>query len=342
MRQSRTSLRLVQLVLTTSALFAQDQTARIGEIEFFGYSGMDLAPVRSALPIHEGDSLELSDEAVNKVVAQIKDAVQRFAGHAPTDIDPVCCDDKGQWMIYIGLAGPGSGFRHNAAPSGPVKLPQNGLPLYQKAMDANMEAISKGQAGEDDSKGYSLSEEPGYRAKQLAMREYALRHNAQIRGVLESSSQVEQRQAAAELLGYGRQSKQQVTRLVRACHDPDSTVRNNALRALWVLARSNRNVAAQIPAADFVAMLSSGAWSDRNKSGLLLDQLTASRDPKLLGELRAQALEPLLEMARWRSPGHSQPFKMMLGRIAGIEETRLQEIIAKGEVKIIFDSLQTP
>jgi hypothetical protein len=246
-------------------------------------------------------------------------------------------------MIYIGLAGKSaSGFRYNPPPNGPAKLPQNGLSLYQSAMDANMQAISKGQAGEDDSKGYSLSEESGYRAKQLAMREYALRRGPQIRLVLESSSQVEQRQAAAELLGYGRQTKQQVAGLVRACHDPDSTVRNNALRALWVLAKSSSNVAAQIPASDFVAMLTSGSWSDRNKGGLLLDQLTASRDPKLLGELRAQALEPLLEMARWRSPGHSEPFKVMLGRIAGIEEKRLQEIVAKGEVKIIFDSLQTP
>lgn len=316
MRPSRTSLRLVQLVLATTALFAQDQPARIGEIEFFGYSGIDLAAVRSALPLHEGDSLELSDQAIGKALTGIKEAVHKVTGHDPTDINPVCCDDKGQWMIYIGLAGKsGSGFRYNPAPSGPAKLQQNGLSLYQAAMDANMQAISKGQAGEDDSKGYSLSEEPGYRAKQLVMRGYALRHETQIRGVLESSSNIEQRRAAAELLGYARQSSRQIRALVRACYDPDSTVRNNALRALWVLARSSPNVAAQIPASDFVAMLNSGSWSDRNKSGLLLDQLTASRDPKLLGELRAQAMESLLEMARWRSPGHSQPFKAILSRL---------------------------
>jgi hypothetical protein len=332
--------------LTVAALFslvvlAQDQPARIGEIEFFGYSGIDLAAVRSALPIHEGDTLELSDETVGKVLAQIKDAVHHVTGHDPTDIDPVCCDDKGQWMIYIGLGGNSTGrFRYNAAPSGSARLSLDGLALYRQAMDANMEAVRKGKAGEDDSKGYSLSEEPGYRAKQLAMRDYALRHETAIRRVLESSSEVEQRRAAAELLGYARQSKHQIAALVRATRDPDSGVRNNALRALWVLARSNSRTATQIPAADFIAMLSSGSWSDRNKSGLLLERLTVSRDPKLLDELRVEALQALLEMARWRSPGHSYPFKIMLGRIAGIDEKRLEEVVEKGQDRIIFEVIE--
>jgi len=340
---SRTSLWLVQLFFVTAVLNAQDQPAQIGEIEFFGYSGIDLAAVRSALPIHEGDTLTLSDEAVSKVVSQIKDAVRSVTGHEPTDIDPVCCDAKGQWMIYIGMAGKSSsGFRYNPAPNGSAKLPQNGLALYREAMDANMEAVQKGKGGEDDSKGYTLSEEPAYRAKQLAMREYALHHEAAIRRVLESSPDIEQRQAAAQLLGYARQSKLQITALVQAALDPDSGVRNNALRALWVLARFSSQVAAQIPASDFIGMLSSGSWSDRNKGGLLLEQLTASRDPKLLGELRAEALDPLVEMARWRSPGHSYPFRAMLGRIAGIEEKRLEEIIAQGEVEIIFAALRSP
>lgn len=342
MRRSRQKHRS----LTVAALFslvvlAQDQPARVGEIDFFGYSGIDVAAVRAALPVHEGDTLELSDEAIGKVMAQIKDVVVHVTGHQPTDIDPVCCDDKGQWIIYIGLGGNSTGkFRYNAAPSGSVRLPQDVVVLYREAMDANMEAVRKGKAGEDDSKGYSLSEEPGYRAKQLAMREYALSHETQICRVLESSSNVEQRQAAAELLGYARESKQQIAALTRASRDPDSGVRNNALRALWVLAGLGSQKAAQIPAADFVAMLNSGSWSDRNKGGLLLERVTANRDPKLLGELRVEALEPLLEMARWRSPGHSYPFKIMLGRIAGIEEKRLEEIVEKGQDRIIFEAIE--
>jgi hypothetical protein len=51
-------------------------------------------------------------------------------------------------------------------------------------------------------------------------------------------------------------------------------------------------------------------------------------------------LEPLLEMAGWRSPGHSDPFRVMLGRIAEIEEKRLEEIVEKGENQIIFDAIE--
>jgi hypothetical protein len=87
-------------------------------------------------------------------------------------------------------------------------------------------------------------------------------------------------------------------------------------------------------------MLNSGSWSDRNKGGLLLERLTANRDPKLLSELRVEALDPLIEMARWHSPGHSYPFKIMLGRIAGIDEKRLEEIVEKGQDRIIFDAIE--
>jgi hypothetical protein len=322
-------------------VLGQDQQARIGEIEFFGYSGIDHEPVRAALPVHEGDTLAFSDEAIGQARTQIKQAVQRATGHDPTDIALVCCDSKGQWMIYIGLGGKSStAFHYNAAPQGSAKLPPNIIKLYEEAMDANSEAVRKGAAGEDDSKGYALSEEPGYRSKQLAMRKYASRHEKLIRRVLESSAEASQRVAAAELLGYARQSKEQIAALVRASHDPDDGVRNNAIRALGVIARSRSVVAAEFPAVDFAAMLGLGSCFDWFQSVLLLERLSANRYPKLLSELRALALKPLLEMARWRSPGHSGTARMILGRIAGIDEKRLEEIVDKGEIQIILDTLR--
>ena len=58
--------------------------------------------------------------------------------------------------------------------------------------------------------------------------------------------------------------------LRRAARDPDDEVRNNATRALGVLVRSNRALAASIPPDTFIEMLNSGTWSDRNKAGMLL------------------------------------------------------------------------
>jgi hypothetical protein len=69
--------------------------------------------------------------------------------------------------------------------------------------------------------------------------------------------------------------------------------------------------------------LKSGIWTDRNKATWVLMQLTRTRNPVLLAELRAQALEPLIEMAEWRDIGHAAWARIILGRIAGIPEEQL-------------------
>jgi hypothetical protein len=172
------------------------------------------------------------------------------------------------------------------------------------------------------------------------MHEYAARHEDEIRAVLRSSADKEQRQMAAELLGYTNQSRRQIADLVWASHDADETVRNNATRALGVLARSSPKVAARIPAAGFIEMLNSGKWSDRNKASSLLMWLSQWREPKLLAALRAQALDSLLEMARWRS-GHSYAVRVLLGRMAGMEEARLLKLASDNDqVDVIVKAAQ--
>jgi len=328
------------IFLAAVAAIAQGQApsaAKIGEIEFFGAAGRDPAAIRAALPVHEGDTLAFTEEAVKQVQQQVTEAIKRVAGHPPSDLGTVCCDDRGQWMIYIGLSH--GGVKYNPRPNGTAKLAPAALQLYSKAMDLNLEAVEKGQSAEDESKGYALSAYPPYREAQLAMRQYALRHQSEIRNVLETSADADQRKAATQLLGFAAQSKSQINALAHAAFDPDSGVRNNAIRALAVLAASSPKVASQIPAARFIPLLSSGSWSDRNKSGLLLLHLTASRDPKLLADLRMQALGSMVEMARWRSPGHAMAYRFMLGRIAGIEEKKLEELAEKGQVQEILDLL---
>jgi hypothetical protein len=113
-----------------------------------------------------------------------------------------------------------------------------------------------------------------------------------------------------------------------------------AIRALGVLAQSDPKVAARIPAEQFIAMLNSGSWTDRNKAGFLLDELSMRRKPELLSRLRSQALDSLIEMARWRSRGHAGTAQILLGRIAGIEETRLQQLVEAGEVEQILNALK--
>jgi len=117
-------------------------------------------------------------------------------------------------------------------------------------------------------------------------------------------------------------------------------VRNDAIRALGVLAESSPKVASQIPPEGFVEMVSSGSWTDRNKAGFLLDELSQRRDPKLLRQLRLRSLESLIEMARWRGRGHADFARILLGRIAGIEESRLQQLMDAGQVDQIIKAVK--
>ena len=157
-----------------------------------------------------------------------------------------------------------------------------------------------------------------------------------IRDVLRSSSDGDQRRIAAKLLGYTNESDRQIDDLVWASRDPDDIVRNNATRALAVLASSAPKAGARIPAVGFIEMLNSGRWTDRNKAGALLVELSKGRDPKVLSEMRSQALESLVEMAKWRAL-HGSFARMLLGRMGGIDEARLQEMAAADDqVEVII------
>lgn len=321
------------LLLLAAAAACQPQRLRIGEIEFFGYAGLDLEALRRAVPVNEGD--ELTEAEMPQVTAKLKQVL-----HA-TSVAATCCDESGGLMLYIGLPGKSArALPYRPVPRGTDRLPPAVTNLYQQFLNALARAIEKGASAEDDAQGYALFVDPEVRAKQLSMRDYAVRHARLVRRVLSSASDAEQRAAAAHLLGYVPASTRQIAALVRASRDSDDDVRNNAVRALAVQAKANSKMAASIPAAEFLPMLYSNSWQDRNKAAFLQEALTQRRDPKLLAQIRAQALDPLLEMARWRSAGHAYTARVLLGRCAGIEESRLQQIISTGQLTPILEALQ--
>ena len=308
---------------------------RIGDIEFFGYKGLDVARIRTALPVHDGD--EYSD--VTK--GQIRRAVVDVIGKEPTDVAGVCCDEKGNRLLFVGLPGASNkSFVLHPEPKGTERLPADIVNLYDRLDHALEAAVRKGgrAAEEDDSKGYALIKDPAARFLQLAIREWALKHEAELLRVLESSSAVQHRRIASDAMGYARQSRDQVLALIRAARDPDDEVRNNATRALGVLVRSGSAFASQIAPDPFIDMLSSGRWSDRNKGAALLMELTTGRNPDLLLKIRAAALDSLVEMASWRRPSHAYFARMVLGRVAGLPENRLKELAWNGPVDVLLEA----
>ncbi len=88
-------------------------------------------------------------------------------------------------------------------------------------------------------------------------------------------------------------------------------------------------------------MLHSLTWDDRDKAGFALLPLTVRRDPAVLAELRRDALPALVEMARWKTPGHADMFCTLLGRLAGMSEREISSDLQHGEKeKIIASALK--
>lgn len=278
--------------LLTAAAFAN----RVGDIEFFGYTDFAKpSQLLKELPIHIGDPITAQTKQ------RIRQAVLRVTGRPPTDVALICCDAHGDWTAFIGLPGPTvEKFSYYPPPKEDARLPTDVNELYSRLDTAIRAAVHKGGTApqEDDSQGYSLINYPPARVLQLKLRQYALGHEDLLLRVLKDSSDARQRQIAADALGYGRQSPAQIAALVRATCDPDGEVRNNATRALGVLASSSPQLARQIPPDSFIAMIKSGVWTDRNKAAFVFMELTRARSPALLAKLRAQALEPLIEMAK--------------------------------------------
>jgi hypothetical protein len=303
---------------------------RIGKIDFFGYGDLSPAKLREALPVLQGESI--SQSAWRLARPKIDDAIKRLTGAGPTDVATVCCDDHGAAMIYVGIAGSTSKpLGYNPTPRGPVRLPAQALVLEKRFEEAVAKAVQEGKAGEDDSNGYALSAEPTVRASQLSVRKFTMQHSTLVREVLQSSEAVEHRRAAAEFLGYDNASIKQVEALTQASRDPDSIVRNNAVRGLAVLADSGRKTHVKVPGAPFVDMLGADKWTDRNKGTFALMNLTQSRDRELLAELGAKAMPALIEMARWQETGHASGARILLGRIAGMAEVELVDLSGRND-----------
>jgi hypothetical protein len=310
----------------------------LAAIEFFGHKGVETAAIRAALPFHEGDEVLERD----RLKERVREAVVRSVGKEPTDVAGVCCTSDGGLLLFIGIAG-GSykPFAFGPAPTGRARVSNALEQLYDRLGKAIIAAVQKGgdAVEEDRSKGYALTRDPQVRSIQLELRRYAIHHEPELFLVLESSSDAKHRAVASQTLGYARQSAKQLRALTRAARDPDEEVRNNATRAIGVLAGANEPLARQVRPDVFIEMLNSGIWTDRNKGAMVLERLTTKRNPAVLAKLRRVALDSLIEMTLWRAASHAYFARMLLGRVAGVPEERLEELASNGPPQAIVEAL---
>ena len=327
-------VRVFLVLLLTFAPVAVAQIPPIGVIDLYGLRTVPEDRVRAALQVTVGDAFPASKADVERRLTVIPGVVRaRITG--------VCCDG-GRSIMFVGIEESGASLpRFRAAPTGSVRLPPDVVRAGAALTDAARAAVLRGDASEDQSQGYSLLHDSASRAIQQRFIGFAVRDAALLRDVLRTSGDSMHRALAAEVLAYGSDRAAIIRDLGDAVLDPASEVRNNAVRALALLAiyaREHPDLGLTVSAAPFIDMLSSPVWTDRNKSSMALMQITERRDPALLAALRSRALPGLVEMARWKSEGHAVPALFILGRLGGLSDDAIRAAAARGDRESIIDA----
>ncbi len=320
-----------------AAAFADDAPP-VGFIDFYGLRTITIAQARTAVALKEGQPP--TEESARKS----EEALKRIPGVADASVTVVCCE-KGRSIVYAGILERGSPrFELRTTPRGTERLPPeitNDFTAFTQALEV---AVRKGDAADDLSQGHSFLANAACRAIQERFLVEARRNPRNLREVLRNSGDAEQRRAAAWVTGYAPDKRSVIGDLEFALSDPDADVRNNAMRALAAiatLARRRPELGIRIRAAPFIRMLNSVAWTDRNKSALALEELTADRDPAVLTQLRAQALPSLIEMSRWKVAGHAEAAFVLLARVAGWAEDDILPAWNRGDrEKVIAEALR--
>ena len=317
---------------------ANGQEIEIGIIDLYGLSRVPARQVREALTFAEGETIAFSEWPA--FLTESEEHLARSPDVARARISLVCCDG-GRAIVYVGIEERGAAtMGYRAEPEDDARLAPDIVRAGDELANALLLAVLRGDAGEDRSQGHALSDDPAARALQERLVVYASRDLPELRLVLRCSSDAAHRALAAQVLGYAADKPAVVEDLVHAMTDPSANVRNNASRALMVFAEMLPGAGPtvpRVPAQPFIELLRSPVWSDRNKASGALMTLSTGRDPELLAALRARALAPLIEMARWKSEGHALPAFLILGRIAGYSDEAAHELWQSGDRDAVAD-----
>ncbi len=313
-------MRLVLCIIAGVVCLAA-QGLPIGTVQVYGNRKVSEAEIRKVIGAREGGALPRSK-------GDVEDRLAKLDGVVQASLFAACCDDS-KTILYVGIEERGAiHFDFNEEPENEeVKLPITIGKAYADFLNATAEAARAGDTAEVLGDGHSLMHNAKVRYIQLGFLAMADENKAILRQVLKESADPEQRAIAAYVIGYVKDKASVQDDLQRALRDPDATVRANALRALAafvVYAQKHPDEGLRVSATWLIEMLNSVVWTDRNNAAVALVTLTEGRDPSLLEQLKTRALQPVVEMARWKYLPHALPGFILAGRIAGVPEAELQ------------------
>lgn len=328
----------VLLVLALGLLQAQSAAPslpQIGIIDFFGVRKASVERLKKALGVAEGGPLPRSK-------AEVEDKMELVNGVVRARLEAVCCEN-GKAVLYIGIEERGApAFNYREAPEGTTKLPEEVVDAYLDFFGKLQTAIRQDDIVEDLTRGHSIMANRDAQAAQLKFLPLAEQHEAVLREVLRTSADEVERAMAAYVIAYVPKKATIVDDLQYALQDPDDGVRNNAMRSLLgltILSEKQPELGLKVSPTWFVEQLNSIVWSDRNKAATALLTMTEKREPGLLEMLRDRAVDSLIDMARWRHLSHALPGYILLGRMAGIPEERLQAAWSDGKHQPVTEEI---
>ena len=283
--------------------------------------------LQRALAVKPGDPLPSSK-------GDVESRLNEVPGVVAASLQATCCED-GKAILYVGIQEKGANhFEYHEEPDGNASLPEEITNGYRKFLSEVQAAAQTGATAEDLTEGHSLMQDATVRELQKKFIGLADKYGKELHDVIRGSSDEEARAIAAYVIGYAPDKSKVVDDLFYAMRDPDDTVRSNAIRALGAIsvkARLDPEAQIKIPATWFIEMLNSVVWTDRNYAATALTTLTEKRDPKVLDQLRERSFASLIEMAKWKHPEHAIPGYILLGRVAGIPESELQDAWKDGK-----------
>ena len=311
---------------------AAAQAPVVGDIDFYGLHKTAPERILAALGLKSGAPLPPSK-------GEMEDALEKLPNVVLARVEAVCCEGP-RAVLFIGLeerGAPHAAFR--SPPAGDLALPQDLVDSYREFLNAVERAAGRQNAAEDLTAGHAMMADPAARALQARFVGFAAANLPLLRDVLRGAAEGEQRAMAAAVIGYAPRKAEIVDDLQYALQDPDESVRANAIRslkAMAVLASRQPRLGIGISPTWLIELLHSIVLSDRVEAVDALLMLTDGGAPEVLEQLRERATGPLEEMARWKTQRYALPPFLLLGRLAGIPDSQLQQGWQSGDREAII------